>query len=206
MRKGTFSICHSAMAPAQMQSCTPELLNAAFDNQLVSNTCREIATNLQKVKEGTLTREAFDSLKGELKTKNLPVVCFHAMFTDGYRHNESAVPSGLSIYDVDHLTIDPRTYYNTKVAGREEELQIALVHISPSGEGIRLVFVMPKGMTLAQAQQWMAQQLGDDTYDGCVKDMALSRVCRSAPSILMTTACRSTASTTTSTPSRYRSR
>ena len=172
MRKGTFSICHSAMAPAQMQPCTPELLNAAFDNQLVSNTCREIATNLQKVKEGTLTREAFDSLKGELKTKNLPVVCFHAMFTDGYRHNESAVPSGLSIYDVDHLTIDPRTYYNTKVAGREEELQIALVHISPSGEGIRLVFVMPKGMTLAQAQQWMAQQLGDDTYDGCVKDMA----------------------------------
>ena len=172
MRKVTFSICHSAMAPAQMQPCTPELLNAAFDNQLVSNTCREIATNLQKVKEGTLTREAFDSLKGELKTKNLPVVCFHAMFTDGYRHNESAVPSGLSIYDVDHLTIDPRIYYYTKVAGREEELQIALVHISPSGEGIRLVFVMPKGMTLAQAQQWMAQQLGDDTYDGCVKDMA----------------------------------
>ena len=31
---------------------------------------------------------------------------------------------------------------------------------------------MPKGMTLAEAQQWMAQQLGDDTYDGSVKDLA----------------------------------
>ena len=172
MRKGTFSICKSVMTPAQMQPCTPELLNAAFDNQLVSNTCREIATNLQKVKEGTLTRDAFETLKSELKAQNLPVVCFHANFTDGYRHNESAVPSGLSIYDVDHLTIDPRTYYNNKVAGREAELQIPLAHISPSNEGVRLVFVMPKGMSLAEAQQWMADQLGDETYDGKVKDMA----------------------------------
>ena len=167
-----FSFCKSVKTPAQMQPCSPELLNAAFDDQLVSNTCREIAANLQKVKEGTLTRDAFETLKGELKAQNLPVVCFHANFTDGYRHNESAVPSGLSIYDVDHLTIDPRTYYNTKVAGREAELQIPLAHISPSHEGVRLVFVMPKGMSLAQAQQWMADQLGDETYDGKVKDMA----------------------------------
>ena len=27
-------------------------------------------------------------------------------------------------------------------------------------------------MTLAEAQQWMASQLGDETYDGCVKDLA----------------------------------
>ena len=76
-----FSICKSVKTPAQMQPCTPELLNAAFDNQLVSNTCREIAMNLQKVKEGTLTRDAFETLKGELKAQNLPVVCFHANFT-----------------------------------------------------------------------------------------------------------------------------
>ena len=158
--------------PAQMVPCTPERLNAVFDDQQVSDTCQEIARHLAEVKEGTLTREAFESLKSQLKADNLPVVCFHATFTDGYRHNQSAVPSGLSIYDVDHLDYDPRAYYFNKVAGREAELGISLAHVSPSGEGIRLVFEMPKGMTLAEAQQWMAEQLEDDTYDGSVKDLA----------------------------------
>jgi len=167
-----FSIGKSIKTPAQMQPCTPELLNAALDSQQVSNTCHEIARRLKEVKEGTLTREAFEALKTQLKADNLPVVCFHANFSDGYRHNQSAEPSGLSIYDVDHLCEDPRTYYKTKVEGREAELGISLVHVSPSGEGIRLVFEIPQGMTLAQAQQWMAGQLGDDTYDGTVKDLA----------------------------------
>lgn len=172
MARNIFSFCKSIKTPAQMLPCTPELLNAAMDDQQVCNACREIARHLAEVKEGTLTREAFESLKSQIKADNLPVVCFHATFSDGYRHNQSAVASGLSIYDVDHLCIDPRAYYFDKVAGREAELNICLAHVSPSGEGIRLVFVMPLGMSLAEAQQWMAQQLGDECYDGCVKDMA----------------------------------
>ncbi|MCR5140476.1 MAG: DUF3987 domain-containing protein, partial [Bacteroidaceae bacterium] len=168
----SFSFCNSIMNPARMQPCTPELLNAALDSQQVNDTCQEIARRLAEVKEGTRTREAFEAEKSRLKADNLPVVCFHASFSDGYRHNQSAVPSGLSIYDVDHLDVDPRAYYLNKVAGREAELGISLAHISPSGEGIRLVFVMPAGMTLAEAQRWMADQLGDDTYDGSVKDLA----------------------------------
>ena len=172
MTKRMFSFSESIMTPQEMQPCTPKLLNAALDSQQVANACQEIAQHLKEVKEGTLTREAFESLKTKLKTDNLPVVCFHATFSDGYRHNESAVPSGLSIYDVDHLTYDPRAYYMNKVAGREAQLGISLAHVSPSGEGVRLVFEMPQGMTLAEAQQWMADQLGDKTYDGKVKDLA----------------------------------
>ena len=168
----TFSFSESIMTPGKMQPCTPEMLNAAFDNQRVINTCREIANRLKEVKEGKLTRVAFKKVKTTLKEDNLPVFCFHATFSDGYRHNQSAIPSGLSIYDVDELTEDPRAYYINKVAGREEELGICLAHILPSYEGVRLVFEMPKGMSLAEAQRWMADQLGDKTYDGCVKDMA----------------------------------
>lgn len=167
-----FSISNSVKNSAQMQPCTPELLNAAMDNEQVANTCQEIASKLQQVKEGTLTREAFETIKAKLKAENLPVVCFHATFTDGHRSNQSAVPSGLSIYDMDHLTCDPRDYYFNKVAGREEELGIDFAHVSPSNEGVRLVFEVPQGMTLAEAQQWMTNQLGDETYDGCVKDLA----------------------------------
>ena len=171
-RRYMFSISNSVKNSAQMQPCTPELLNAAMDNEQVANTCQEIASKLQQVKEGTLTREAFETIKAKLKAENLPVVCFHATFTDGHRSNQSAVPSGLSIYDMDHLTCDPRDYYFNKVAGREEELGIDFAHVSPSNEGVRLVFEVPQGMTLAEAQQWMASQLGDETYDGCVKDLA----------------------------------
>ena len=167
-----FSISSSVKNAAQMQPCTPELLNTALDSQQVADTCHEIAAKLQQVKEGTLTREAFETLKSKLKADNLPVVCFHATFTDGHRSNQSAVPSGLSIYDIDHLQEDPRAYYYNKVAGREAELGISFAHVSPSNEGIRLVFDIPQGMNLAQAQQWMSEQLGDDTYDGCVKDWA----------------------------------
>ena len=46
------------------------------------------------------------------------------------------------------------------------------MHITPSLEGLRLVFVIPKGMDLAQAQHWMSEQLGDAEYDSCVKDLA----------------------------------
>ena len=168
----SFAFSKSIKTPAQMQPCTPELLNAAFDDQHVSDTCQKIAAKLQEVKEGTLAREDFNKLKTKLKEDNLPVVCFHASFSDGYRHNQTAVPSGLSIYDVDHLEIDPRAYYINKVKGREVELGISLAHISPSNEGIRLVFEIPQGMTLEEAQRWMADRLDDDTYDGCVKDLA----------------------------------
>lgn len=167
-----FSISKSVRNSNEMQPCTPELLNAAMDSQQVADTCKEIADKLQQVKEGTLTREAFEAIKAKLKAENLPVVCFHATFTDGHRCNQSAVPSGLSIYDMDHLTCDPREYYFNKVAGREVELGIDYAHVSPSKEGVRLVFEIPQGMTLAEAQQWMASQLGDETYDGCVKDLA----------------------------------
>ena len=172
MTTTTFSISNSIKTPGKMKPCTPEMLNAAFNNQRVINTCREIANRLKEVKEGKLTRAAFKKVKTTLKENNLPVICFHATFSDGYRHNQSAIPSGLSIYDVDELKEDPRAYYMNKVAGREEELGICLSHISPSYEGVRLVFEMPKGMSLAEAQQWMADQLGDKTYDGSVKDMA----------------------------------
>ena len=167
-----FSYSKSIKTPSKMQPCTPELLNAAFDSPQVANACHEIARRLAQVKDGTLTREAFEQAKSRLKADSLPVACFHATFSDGYRHNQSARPSGLSIYDVDHLATDPRIYYLNKVSGREAELDISLAHISPSGEGIRLVFAMPQGMSLAEAQQWMAAQLGDSSYDGSVKDMA----------------------------------
>ena len=100
----------------------------------------------------------------------MPIFTFHATFPNGRRKNDDAVPSGLSIYDLDHIP-NPREKW-AEIEPRRDELGILLSHISPSLEGLRLVFIMPQGMDLAQAQAWMARELGDKEYDACVKDHA----------------------------------
>ena len=156
---------HSGVYP-----CTPAQFWAAVRLPMVGKTCASIADALEAVRRGDLSKEEFEKVKSEEK-KKLPIFTFHATFKGTQRKNAEAVPSGLSMYDVDHIP-DPRGYFEEKVAPRKEELGIVLAHITPSTEGLRLVFVIPKGMTLAEAQRWMSEQLGDTNYDQCVKDLA----------------------------------
>jgi len=150
--------------------CTVELLNSAIDSAEVMNVCAQIARKLEAVKAGQATRTEFDDYKTAMK-KHLPVLTPHAIFKNGERKNAEAIPSGLSMYDIDHIE-NPRGYYQAMIADRVSELGINMAHITPSTEGLRLIFEMPAGMTLAQAQKWMSEQLGDSNYDGSVKDYA----------------------------------
>ena len=152
-------------------TCTPELFREAVDSAAVASLCAEIADALEAVKRGELSREEFDILKADRK-RLLPVITPHATFTAGRRVNAEAVPSGLCMLDADHLP-DARGFYEANVRGREEALGILLAHITPSCEGLRLVFVLPDpSMELEAAQRWMAGRLGMKEYDGAVKDLA----------------------------------
>ena len=155
-----------------VRECTPELFHQAMRSELVAEVCAEIADGKEKCLRGELTHEEFDTLKAGLK-KRLPVITPHATFRNGRRLNADAIPSGLSMYDVDHIP-DPRGYYDDHIRGREAQLGIVLAHITPSTEGLRLLFVIPAGMDLAAAQRWMSTQLGDGNYDASVKDYARS--------------------------------
>ena len=158
---------------SEVRECTPHLLNAAFDSVQVAQTCAEIEDALEKCRRGEITKEEYETIKSALK-KKLPILTFHAMFKNGRRKNDDAIPSGLSIYDLDHIE-NPRAKW-AEIEARREELGILLAHISPSLEGLRLVFERPllaNGiMSLAESQAWMAQRLGDTQYDACVKDYA----------------------------------
>ena len=167
---------------SEVRECTPGLLDEALDSPLVAKTCAEIEDALEKCRRGELGKDDYETLKATLK-KRLPIVTFHAMFRNGRRKNDEAMPSGLSIYDLDHIS-HPREKW-AEMEGRKEELGIVLAHITPSSEGLRLVFIRPplvpleaggsqagERMSLADAQAWMARQLGDTRYDACVKDYA----------------------------------
>ncbi len=155
---------------SRVRECTPALFNKVVDAEKTGQVCAEIANALERVKRGEMSHEDFEAFKGEQK-KRLPIFTPHAIFPKGRRVSEDAVPSGLSMYDIDHIP-DPRGYFRTMIADRISELGIVLAHVTPSTEGLRLFFVVPEGMTLEKAQRWMSEQLGDADYDGCVKDLA----------------------------------
>ena len=152
-----------------MQICTSEMLREAIDSPHVAQVCAEIKDAWEQEKRGEITLEEFEELKGRLK-KQLPILTPHATFKNGRRLNADAVPSGLSMYDLDHIP-NPEGRWH-EIEPRKDELGIVMAHITPSTEGLRLVFIIPQGMNLAQAQRWMAEQLGDQKYDECVKDYA----------------------------------
>ena len=159
----------------EVQVCTPELFHQATKSSRVKDVCAQIEDALERKRRGEIGQEDYDTMKTRLKSQ-LPILTPHATFRNGRRLNADAIPSGLSIYDKDHIA-DPTGWWKAK----SEELRvknpsalerILLVHVTPSLEGLRLVFTIPDGMDLAQAQKWMSQQLGDEEYDVCVKDLA----------------------------------
>ena len=159
----------------EVQVCTPELFHQAAGSSRVKDVCAQIEDALERKRRGEIGQEDYDTMKTRLKSQ-LPILTPHATFRNGRRLNADAIPSGLSIYDKDHIP-NPKGYWEVK----SEELRvknpsalerILLVHVTPSLEGLRLVFTIPDGMDLAQAQKWMSEQLEDADYDVCVKDLA----------------------------------
>ena len=179
-----------------VQVCTPELFHQATRSSRVKDVCAQIEDALERKRRGEICQEDYDTMKTQLKSQ-LPILTPHATFKNGRRLNADAIPSGLSIYDKDHIP-DPRGYWEEKkkilaekmlpladtvdcknaeqACAKQENKSvldlICLVHVTPSTEGLRLVFVIPDGMDLARAQKWMSEQLEDEDYDVCVKDLA----------------------------------
>ena len=159
--------------------CTPELFYQVVRSEKVGKICAEIAD------------------AHELKMRGFP---------NGRRISADAVPSGLSIFDLDHISTlpIPQLRPSEKSEGGDDgghdslenvlkalkesgcigksfsnlphlfssSSPIALIHISPSCEGLRFVFRLPEGMSLSEGQKWFAGQLGINDYDVCVKDYA----------------------------------
>ena len=135
--------------------------------------CAQLVDALESKLRGEVCNDDYEEMKKKLKSQ-LPILTPHATFRNGRRKNDEAIPSGLSIYDIDHIP-NPRGYWEEKKKVLEDKKilnLIVLVHVTPSTQGLRLVFVIPEGMDIAMAQRWMSQQLEDSEYDTVVKDLA----------------------------------
>lgn len=131
--------------------------------------------------------------EGDTKAKGkLPAFLFHATFEGEQRGDQYAHPSGLYMLDFDHLSEPPSLVWEQMMTVMSEvhpslssyeclvALGIMMVHVTPSGQGLRVVAKMKEGhpdfTTISQWQAWLYSKLtrvGDLLpLDKCVKDFS----------------------------------
>lgn len=140
--------------------CTAEL----FDKY--SESTRSLCAKIAKAHD-----DGNDELKAKLK-KDLPVITWQASFVQGIRKNANAQPSGLFMFDVDHVDNPFKLW--SGIIGRKDELGILFAGMTASRHGLRLVAkCRPEFTTIAECQKWLAKEIGCD-YDASCKDWARS--------------------------------
>ena len=144
---------------AQVLACPQDKLNEILDSPQVAEVCQK------------LTEVDHDSDEAKTLKQGLPLLMFMANYTDGRRHAKSAVPTNMAYLDLDELNgEDPREAWKRlvqKLVSMELEHLIVLVHVSCSGKGLRIVYIIPSQFDhlspterIDQSKQWLAAQLG----------------------------------------------
>ena len=155
---------------AQVLACPQDKLNEILDSPEVAEVCHK------------LTQVDHDSDEAKTLKQQLPLLMFMANYTDGHRHAKSAVPTNMAYLDLDELNgEDPHEVWKRLVQTLlllELEHLIVLVHVSCSGKGLRIVYIIPSQFghlspteRIDQSKQWLAAKLGV-TDDSKTKDLA----------------------------------
>ncbi|MCQ2243823.1 MAG: hypothetical protein MJZ32_06150 [Bacteroidaceae bacterium] len=127
-------------------------------------------------------------IKQYRKTKNidwkqrLPAVNFQGYDPkvlkglEGSRKQADMLPTGLFMLDIDHTTKDLNSLWLAtqdfiERNGGDINREVALVHITPSGEGLRIVMKPLAGGPIAADQEILARELGVK-HDVCTKDLS----------------------------------
>ncbi len=157
------TICKSVAGSAR--PCDEATYRKVIADESVADICKRV----QALKEAGDKDAA-----GELK-KSLPVFCYQATFREGKRKNEFAEPNGLVMCDFDGLTdplhlppiggVSPTSAEFCKAHG------IVLLHVTPSGHGLRIVFKGDTTKTYVENQRAMADLLQLPLDEAC-KDLA----------------------------------
>ena len=146
------------------QPCTPEIWDQLIDSPEVKNICSRIAA---------LDPEApdYNDRKQALK-RRLPIIIPHAAsFRNGKRISADAIPSGLAMLDVDHVS-NPRDWFESIDKQLLSDNKIYLVAITASGQGLRLIGERLERESIEAAQLRMATALNITEYDAVTKDLA----------------------------------
>ena len=139
-----------------------DLFHRVLSDQRIERICSQIAQTTDVDERSKLKRM-------------LPAFCWQARYDGGVRKNETAHSSGLVMLDLDHVCRPSELWKTLQEACIQQGLLVA--HITPSTQGLRLVFPVPEGMDLEQAQSYYVQELNLVNVDTCTKDYARLSFC-----------------------------
>ena len=124
--------------------------------------------------------------------RQLPGICWQATFEESlsksnkpglWRKQAACRLNGLYMLDIDHLP-DPQGWFRSlyedgalKLTKKAfcDDLGVLLVHVTPSGEGLRLVAIADSARgNLSDNQHWLAQKLGVEMDEACKDATRLS--------------------------------
>ena len=146
------------------QVCTPEIWDQLIDSPEVKSICDQIAAL-------DPTTPDYNDRKQALK-RRLPIIIPHAAsFRNGKRVSADAIPSGLAMLDVDHVS-NPRDWFESIDKQLLSDNRIYLVAITASGQGLRLIGERLERESIEAAQLRMATALNITEYDAVTKDLA----------------------------------
>lgn len=128
----------------------------------------------ERVSELVAAYQAGDTLA---KAK-LPAVCWTGRTLTGKRKAADMKPTQYIICDIDHLKVKPFKAWEHILEHKRDgyDYKIRLVHVTPSGNGLRLVVKATQPFpTIIEHMEWLdselhLSELGD--YDTCVKDVS----------------------------------
>ena len=146
------------------QVCTPEIWDQLIDSPEVKSICDQIAALAPNTPD-------YNDRKQALK-RRLPIIIPHAAsFRNGKRVSADAIPSGLAMLDVDHVS-NPRDWFESIDKQLLSDNRIYLVAITASGQGLRLIGERLERESIEAAQLRIATALGIKEYDAVTKDLA----------------------------------
>lgn len=128
----------------------------------------------ERVRELVAAYQAGDT---QAKAK-LPAVCWTGRTLTGKRKAADMRPTQYIICDIDHLKVKPFKAWEHILEHKKDgyDYKIRLVHVTPSGNGLRLVVKATQPFpTIIEHMEWLdselhLSELGD--YDTCVKDVS----------------------------------
>ena len=148
----------------------------------MTNLTAEWFDDMTKCERTSELINAFRETHKDSKKRNLPVCCFQACFglsinkkgvEATWRDQQTSHLSGLVMIDVDHVE-NPEEMIDAILTRDDfKDLGILLIYITPSGKGIKIVFIArPEWGNLIDNQYEMAQLLGVGAIDSGCKDAA----------------------------------
>ena len=158
----------------EIKPCRKEDFDRIIQSKRVEAAIDSISDAAEQWRKGQIDEVGYTAHKTATK-RRLPGFCFMMKGRVGRRQAAGSEPSGLVMIDIDHVPDPAAEWERIQRILKEKQLLtlLALAHVTPSGEGLRVVFVTPfKGMEIPYSQLWFSDLCQIAHPDRACKDVS----------------------------------